>query len=66
MEPQRSTPRASLAATQPPASQRLLAEYLAQLRTTIDALGRAEPQVLTDEVLDEFVTLYGRWQAEDE
>jgi anti-sigma factor RsiW len=39
-------------------------EYLAQLRVTIDALGRAEPDALSDEALDEFVTLYRRWRAE--
>jgi len=39
-------------------------EYLAQLRVTIDALGRAEPQQLSDEVLDEFVDLYRRWRAD--
>jgi anti-sigma factor RsiW len=39
-------------------------EYLAQLRVTIDALGRAEPDALTDEALDELVSLYRRWRAE--
>jgi anti-sigma factor RsiW len=39
-------------------------EYLAQLRLTIDALGRAEPDALTDEALDEFVGLYRRWRTE--
>jgi anti-sigma factor RsiW len=38
-------------------------EYLAQLRVTIDALGRAEPDVLSDRALDELVTLYRRWRA---
>lgn len=40
-------------------------EYLAQLRATIDALGRVEPDDLPDEALDELVTLYRRWQAEE-
>jgi anti-sigma factor RsiW len=39
-------------------------EYLAQLRVTIDALGRAEPDELTDEALDELVDLYRRWRAD--
>lgn len=38
-------------------------EYLDQLRATIDALGRVEPDDLTDEALDDLVALYRRWQA---
>lgn len=38
-------------------------EYLAQLRATIDALGRVEPDDLADEAVDELVALYRRWQA---
>jgi anti-sigma factor RsiW len=38
-------------------------EYLAQLRVTIDALGRAEPADLTDEALDDLVALYRRWRG---
>ena len=38
--------------------------YLAQLRVTIDALGRVEPDDLPDEMLDDLVTLYRRWQAD--
>jgi anti-sigma factor RsiW len=38
-------------------------EYLAQLRVTIDVLGRAEPELLSDDALDELVDLYRRWQA---
>jgi anti-sigma factor RsiW len=38
-------------------------EYLAQLRATIDALGHAEPDDLSDDALDEFVELYRRWRA---
>ena len=38
-------------------------EYLAQLRVTIDVLGRAEPDALSDEALDDLVALYRRWQA---
>jgi len=38
-------------------------EYLAQLRATIDALGHAEPDDLTDDALDEFVALYRQWRA---
>ena len=39
-------------------------EYLAQLRVTIDALGRAGPDVLSDEALDDLVGLYRRWRAD--
>ena len=39
-------------------------EYLAQLRVTIDVLGHAEPEALSDEALDELVDLYRRWSAE--
>lgn len=38
-------------------------EYLAQLRATIDALGRVTPEDLPDEVVDELVGLYERWRA---
>ena len=38
-------------------------EYLAQLRATIDALGRVDPDALDDEVVDDLVELYRRWQA---
>ena len=39
-------------------------EYLAQIRTTVEALGRAEPEVLSHDALDELVGLYRRWSAE--
>lgn len=39
-------------------------EHLAQLRVTIDALGRARPEDLEPEALDELVGLYRRWRAE--
>jgi len=39
-------------------------EYLAQLRATIDALGHAEPEDLSEDALDELVGLYRRWRAE--
>ena len=39
-------------------------EYLAQLRVTIDALGRAEPEALTDDALDELVSVYRQWRAD--
>jgi anti-sigma factor RsiW len=38
-------------------------EYLAQLRATIDALGRVEVDELSDEAVDDLVALYRRWQA---
>ena len=39
-------------------------EYLAQLRVTIDTLGRVEPDDLSDDALDDLVALYRRWQAD--
>lgn len=41
----------------------LCTEYLAQLRVTIDALGHAEPDDLSDDALDEFVEVYRQWRA---
>ncbi|HEX4821857.1 MAG TPA: zf-HC2 domain-containing protein [Acidimicrobiales bacterium] len=41
-------------------------EYLAQLRVTIDALGHAEPDALSDEALDDLVGIYRQWRAETE
>ena len=38
-------------------------EYLAQLRATIEALGRVEPDDLPDATVDELVALYRRWQT---
>jgi anti-sigma factor RsiW len=38
-------------------------EYLAQVRATIDALGRIEPEDLAPEARDELVGLYRRWRA---
>ena len=38
-------------------------EHLAQLRLTIEALGRARPDDLEPEALDELVGLYRRWRA---
>jgi len=38
-------------------------EYLAQLRVTIDALGRAEPDDLSPEALDDLVSLYRQWKT---
>jgi anti-sigma factor RsiW len=40
----------------------MCAEYLAQLRVTIDVLGRATPDALDDDALDELVGLYRRWR----
>ena len=39
-------------------------EYLAQLRITIDALGRAEPEDLSDDAVDDLVHLYRLWRAD--
>jgi anti-sigma factor RsiW len=38
-------------------------EYLAQMRRTLDLLGRIEPEELAPEVQDELVDLYRRWQS---
>jgi anti-sigma factor RsiW len=37
-------------------------EYLAQIRTTITASGHVQPDDLSDEALDDLVTLYRRWR----
>jgi anti-sigma factor RsiW len=39
------------------------AEYLAQLRITIDAVGHVDPDELPDAAVDELVALYRRWQT---
>ena len=39
-------------------------EHLAQLRVTIDVLGRVEPEALPEELVDDLVAVYRRWQAE--
>ncbi len=39
-------------------------EYLAQIRATIDVLGRVEPADVSPEALDELVSLYRSWRAE--
>ena len=39
------------------------AEYLAQIRATIDALGGVTPDDLGDDAVDELVALYRSWQA---
>jgi anti-sigma factor RsiW len=38
-------------------------EYLAQMRVTIDALGRVDPDDLPEEAIDDLVSLYRRWTA---
>ncbi len=38
-------------------------EYLEQMRATIAALGRVEPEELAPEVRDELVSLYEAWRA---
>jgi len=38
--------------------------YLEQIRTTIAAMGRIEPEALDPEVREELVALYRRWQAD--
>ena len=38
-------------------------EYLAQLRATIDTLGRVELDDLPEEAVDDLVELYRRWRA---
>lgn len=39
-------------------------EYLAQMRAVIDAAGRVEPDDLSEQSLDELVTLYRSWQQD--
>lgn len=38
------------------------ADYLAQMRVTIETVGRIEPDSLVPEVRDELVRLYRRWR----
>ncbi len=38
-------------------------EYLAQMRVTIDALGRIEVDDLPDEAVDDLVALYRSWRT---
>lgn len=40
------------------------AEYLAQLRVTIDGLGHLDIDALPDDTVDDLVELYRRWRAE--
>ena len=42
----------------------LCTEYLAQLRVTIDSLGRASTAELSDAALDELVEVYRAWRTE--
>ena len=37
-------------------------EYLAQIKATITATGHVQPDDLSEEALDELVTLYRRWR----
>ena len=39
-------------------------EYLAQMRITIDALGRVDVDDLSDDALDELVDLYRAWRSD--
>ena len=39
-------------------------EHLAQLRVTIDVLGRVEPEALPEEMVEDLVAIYRRWQAD--
>ncbi len=38
-------------------------EYLEQMKVTIAALGRVEPEALQPEARDELVALYRRWRS---
>ena len=38
--------------------------YLAQMRMTLDALGRVDPEALEPQVADDLVALYRRWLSE--
>jgi anti-sigma factor RsiW len=39
-------------------------EYLAQIRATVDALGRVGPDDLPDEAVDDLVGLYRTWRTQ--
>ena len=39
------------------------AEYLRQMRATIDALGQVEPDTLSPQACGELIALYQRWVA---
>jgi anti-sigma factor RsiW len=41
------------------------AEYLLQMRATIDLSGRITPDDLTAEMRQEFIELFRRWQADE-
>ncbi len=36
--------------------------YLAQMRTTLEALGRIEPEEVAPEAMEELLALYRRWR----
>ena len=38
-------------------------EYLAQIRATVEALGRVEPDDLPEEAVDDLVALYRSWRG---
>lgn len=38
-------------------------EYFAQIRVTIDALGYVTPEDLSDDAVDDLVSLYRSWQS---
>ena len=40
------------------------AEYLRQLRATVEALGSASPDDLSEEAVEELVGLYRRWMGD--
>jgi len=42
------------------------AEYLAQMRATIQALGQVTPDALSDNALTELVGLYRRWTSDED
>ena len=39
-------------------------EHLAQLRVTIEVLGRVEPDALPDDAIEDLVAIYRRWRAD--
>jgi anti-sigma factor RsiW len=41
------------------------AEYLIQIRRTIELTGSIEPADLTEQMQDDFIELYRRWRASD-
>ncbi len=62
----RLSPRARTRLEQHLAACPHCSEYLAQLRLTIEALGTATPEDLSEDALADLVAVYRGWRAEQE